>query len=377
MIRVLCDAIHADLWESLRLLFEVRMGWELYRPIGMEWNAAGIWRFEQHQPYGAGVAHQFLDPWDSDTPNHVHGHDCWCGPEDRHQVRGSDPALGSWTERADTTHPPQVQRLVTMEQAAELRPDLVLATLAENELGWRQWADDHGAHYGIQVGNQDAANVWAAAEFGLLSVTTPGFTPWKPHVTYRQEFDLNLFHADGGAGALTTPVVMNRVQCTTQTPDYQTFRDLAAAIPEGHFRWYGHCEPRDELFGGDHHTTAEVAASMHGARIAFHAKRWSDGYGHVIHNWAAIGRPMLVTAGYYQDKLAGPLFVEGVTSYDLQTLGRGDLEAVTRRLIHDDDHWRRMCENAAARFREVVSFDAEAEQIRTMLENVMSDRVTR
>lgn len=357
MIRVLCDAIHADLWESLRLLFEVRMGWELYRPIGMEWHDRGIWRFEQHQPYGLGVAHQFLDPWPGDM-----------AVEDAH---------GSWSERADTTHPPQVQRLVTMEQAAELRPDLVLATLAENELGWRQWADDHGAHYGIQVGNQDAANVWAAAEFGLLSVTTPGFTPWKPHVTYRQEFSLDLFHADGGAGALTTPVVMNRVQCTTQTPDYQTFRELAAAIPEAHFRWYGHCEPRDELWGGDHHTTAEVATSMHGARVAFHAKRWSDGYGHVIHNWAAIGRPMLVTASYYQDKLAAPLFVEGVTSYDLQSLGRGDLEAITRRLIHDDDHWRRMCEAAAARFREVVSFDQEAEQIRTMLESVLSDRLAR
>lgn len=356
MIRVLCDAIHADLWESLRLLFEVRMGWELYRPIGMEWSAAGIWRFEQHQPYGVGVAHQFLDPWPGDLP--------------------VEDSFGSWSERADTTHPPHVQRLVTMEQAAELRPDLVLATLAENELGWRQWADDHGAHYGIQVGNQDAANVWAAAEFGLLSVTTPGFTPWKPHVTYRQEFSTDLFHWDDGAHA-EPDLVMNRVQCTTQTPDHERWRRMAALVPEARWRWYGHCEPRDEWFGGDDHTTADVASSMHRARIAWHPKRWSDGYGHVIHNWFSIGRPVIASAGYYADKLAGPLFVEGVTSFDMDRMADGDLAGIVRMLMQDEDRWRTMGAAAAARFREVVSFDQEAAQIRTMLENVLSDRLVR
>lgn len=352
-IRVLCDAIHADLWESLRLLFEVRLGWQLYRPIGMEWAERGIWRFEQHQPYGQGVAHQFLDVW----------------PTDRIQQ-------GPTLERDDTTHPGQVQRLVTYEQARSHQWDLVLATLAENEQGLWQFAQDVGAHYGIQVGNQGAANLWPLAEFGLLSVTTPGFKPWKPHVYYRQEFDRALFHPDAGAGA-EPDLVMNRVQCTSQTGDHARWRLMAAAVPEARFRWYGHCEPRDEWFGGDDATTPAVATSMHRARIAWHPKRWSDGYGHVIHNWFSIGRPVIASAGYYADKLAGPLFLEGETSFDMDRLSDAELAGTVRMLLHDEDRWLRMCEASADRFAAVVDFDAEAAEIRAVLENVMSDRLVR
>lgn len=374
MIRVLCDAIHADLWESLRLLFERRLGWRLYRPIGWDWKEQGIWRFEQHQPYGEGVAHQFLDPWPTDTPNHVHGHDCWCGPLDRHEVTEPDPEPGAYTERADTTHPGRMQRLVTLEQARSMRWDLVLATLAENEQGLWGFAQEVGAHYGIQVGNQGAANLWPLAEFGLLSVTTPGLKPWKPHVYYRQEFDRELFFPDGGA--LAQPdLVSTRVQCITQTGEYPRFVRLAGMVPSARFLWYGHCEPRDERWGGSHETTPGVAESMHETRIAYHAKRWSDGYGHVIHNWFSIGRPVLGTATYYADKLAGPLFVEGVTSYDLERHSDDEVAAIIRRLLGDEDHWLRMCEASAARFAEVVDFDVEAEAIRAMLENVMSDRL--
>lgn len=376
MIRVLCDAIHADLWESLRLLFEVRLGWKLYRPIGWEWKERGIWRFEEGQPYGEGVAHQFLDQWPGDTPNHVHGHDCWCSAPVVHDVREEDPEPGAFTERADTTHPPQVQRLVTYEQARSVRWDLVLATLAENEQGLWQFAQEVGAHYGIQVGNQGAQNLWPLAEFGLLSVTTPGLVPWKPYVTYHQEFDLGLFDPDWGERAMPD-LVMNRVQCTSQTPDHERWRRIAAMVPEARFRWYGHCEPQDEWFGGNHHTTREVAASMHDARIAWHPKRWSDGYGHVIHNWFSIGRPVIASAGYYADKLAGPLFEEGVTSFDMDRMADGDLAGVVRMLLQDEDRWLRMCEASAVRFGQVVDFGFEAAQIRAMLEGILSDRLVK
>lgn len=357
MIRVLCDAIHADLWESLRLLFEVRLGWELYRPIGMEWAEKGIWRFEQHQPYGVGVAHQFLDVWPTD--------------------RRVDPVMHGFDwRRADTTHPGQDIRLVHYEEARDQRWDLVLATLAENEQGWYQFAQEVGAHYGIQVGNQGAANLWPIAEFGLLSVTTPGLKPWKPHVYYRQEFSLEDFAPDHGAMA-EPDLVMNRVQCTSQTPDHERWRRMAAAVPEARFRWYGHCEPRDEWFGGSDETTPLVAGSMHRARIAWHPKRWSDGYGHVIHNWFSIGRPVIASAGYYADKLAGPLFEEGVTSFDMDRLSDDELAGVVRMLLGDEDRWLRMCEASAERFRAVVDFDAEAAEIRAMLENVMSDRLVK
>jgi hypothetical protein len=338
------------------MLFEGRFGWEMYRPIGMEWCDSGIWQFDVAR-IGDAVARQFLTPWTSD----LHSVDL---------IERTEHTL-----RKDDTHPGEWIRLVTMEQAADLKPDLVIATLAENEIGLARWAREHGAHYGIQVGNQGAPNLWPLAEFGLLSVTTPGFTPWKPHVTYRQEFDLKLFYPDGGLGSLLMRnLVMSRVQCFQTSPDYALFRATAEAVPEATFRWFGHCEPTDDLFGGNAQNTPEVARDMHRARIAWHAKRWSDGYGHVIHNWAAIGRPVFVTGDYYADKLAGPLFTDE-TSFNIERMGAGDIAAAVRMLTLDDDRWVRMCDAMADRFREVVDFGAEAAAIRAMLDNVLSDPV--
>lgn len=344
-MRVLCDYAHADLWESMVMLFEDRYGWKLYRPIGMDWYSDGIWRFE-HDRHGDAVARQFLQAWSDDTETTDH-----------------------WL-RQDVQHG-RTMKMVTLDQARSQAWDLVIATLAENEAGLRGFAAQVGATYGIQVGNQDAPNNWTAAQFALLSVTTPGFTPWIPHVTYHQEFSTELFRP---GPSTERDMIATRVQCFNGTPDYARFVTLAGLAPE--FRWlhYGHCGERDIHWGGDAATTAEIAAGMRAARIAYHVKRWSDGYGHVIHNWFAIGRPVLGSSSYYRDKLAGPLFWEGVTSFDIDMRSDAEVIELVRQLAGDDDYYQRICENAQRRFVETVDFAAEAAEIRAMLDNVLSDR---
>lgn len=346
MIRVLTDAIHADLWESLRILFEDRMGWELYAPHGLEWYEAGIWNFERAN-LGDAVARQFLQPWHDDIPY---------------------PSGQAWS-RLDLTHPGQTQKRVTMEQARDLRPDIILSTLVENDMGWHGFAQEVGAHFGIQVGNQGATAAWGAAEFALLSVTTPGFTPWRPHVYYHQEFSLKDFAPDGGNIDSRTMATM--VQCAVRSEGYPLMLELAEGAGLTPL-WYGHCGDDDGHWGGNAPTTPAVAQNMHDARLAYHWKRWSDGYGHVIHNWASIGRPLLTTATYYADKLAAPLFVEGVTSFDLERHTTDEMRAIVQRLAHDDSYYQSICEATAARFREVVDFDSEAEAIGSMLADVMA-----
>ncbi len=87
---------------------------------------------------------------------------------------------------------------------------------------------------------------------------------------------------------------------------------------------------------------------------------------------------------------------EGIHRIDPETGERTDVvdemqEAVVQCLdcMHDQPHlgfadgrvqpiqdrWERMCEASAERFQAVVDFDAEAAEIRAMLENVMSDRL--
>ena len=361
-IRVLTDAIHADLLESLHILVEDRLGWELYVPHGLEWYDEGIWRFEAAR-LGDAVARQFLQEWDTDR---------WHTELDLSEDESTVIDRRDWFVRDDHTHPGRTIKRLTLGQARDMRPDLVISTLAENDAGLAQLARDVGGHFGVQVGNQGQQSNWMAAEFALLSATTPGFTPWMPHAYYHQEFDLGLFDAE--VGRAIPDRVGTWVQCITTSEGYPRFRSLAARTGLD-WRWYGHCGEADEHWGGNMPSTPEVAARMHEARIAWHWKEWSDGYGHVIHNLAAIGRPLLVTSRYYADKLAGPLLVEGVTSWDVRSHTDDELVRIVSRLVSDDDHWRRVCEDVAARFREVVSFDAEAEAIRAMLEGVLSDRL--
>ena len=346
-VRVFADHHHSDLWESLLMLFVDRFGWELYRPYGLDWYEQGMWNFER-AVHGDAIARQYCQAW------------------------GDDRDMGDWFERDDNVHPGRVHRMLTVDQARAMRPDIVIATLTENEEGLAGFAREIGAKFGIQVGNQGTANRYDLIDFAMFS-TSREFLPWVPHVTYRQEFSLNDFRFEYPPSDRT--YVGTWVQALPSDPgEYDRFLRLAAAMPDLRLRYHGHVGPVDTHWGGNVETTREVAAQMRSARVGLHFKKWSDGYGHVIHNLFAVGKPVVGTASYYADKLAGPLFVDGVTSFDVQTRTHDEVVAIIRRLVDDDDFHQRVSEASAARFREVVDFDAEAVAIRTMLDGVLSDR---
>ncbi len=346
---VLSDRHHHALWESLRLLFEDRFGWSLFHVYGMDWWDRGVWNWERHMPHGEAVARQYLQPWSTDR-------DC-----------------GDHWERDDEAYPGRVMKMLTMDQARDLRPDLVLASLTENETGLAGFAREIGARFGIQVGNQGTDNRYDLLDFALFSTTRFAY-PWCPYVTYRQEFDLADFRFAYPPADRTFVGTWVQAMPTGDIPAYEFFMRLARALPDLRFRYHGHVGPIDDFWGGNVVTTAEVAEQMRSARVGLHIKTWSDGYGHVIHNLFATGKPVVATASYYADKLAGPLFVEGETSWDLQRHTFEESVEFIHRLTVDDELHERMSRASAARFAEIVNFDVEAAEIRTMFDNVLSDR---
>lgn len=361
-MRVLVDYHHHDLYESLRLLFEVRFGWELYRPIGMEWFHEGYWNHERKW-HGDAIARQYLEPWGSD--------DAWTG-EREGVVIG---APGHYWRR-DASHD-VLHHMVTLEAARAMHFDIVLSSLAHNHEGFARFARETGATFGLQIGNvrfgpQDMSeDRWDLATFGLVSGRMP-LEPSKPHVVYHQEFDLAQFRYEPPPHHERLRV-SSFVQCYPESPTYGALTALAPLAPEFDWRVYGAYggAPLDEYAAGNVDTCAGVAEAMRASDVAWHAKAWSDGYGHVIHNWFAVGRPVFGIESYYRDQLAGPLWVDGVTSIDIERRSIDEVHAELRRLASDPEHHLRMAEAAAARFREIVDFDAEAEQIRAMLAQVL------
>lgn len=345
-MRVLADRHHADLAHSLRLLLEDRFGWTLYFPRGMEWFTEGIWQHEREW-HGDAVARQYLEGiWANVTefPDH--------------------------SEAPDLTHPGRVHRGLTLEQARDLRPDIVIATLPENERGLHRLAREIGATYGVQIGNQWQTTDWVAADFGLVSATVVIPIP-KPHVIYHQEFELGEYRQGPHEGR----AVASFVQCFADNDrSYAEFLSYARELPEFDWKVYGAYgqHPPDEFAAGNLSPSKAVADAMRETRIGWHTKQWSDGFGHVIHSLFATGTPVVGRASYYRDKLAGPLWVDGVTSFDVDTRSRDEVIAILRRLRDDDDFHGAISENAARKFREVVSFDEDAEKIRAMFDGVLS-----
>lgn len=350
MMRALADFHHHDLYESLCILFEDRLGWELFRPIGMEWFDREYWNFERAW-HGDAVARQYLSPRDDDI----------AGPR--------------WSYRPDHSHPGRAHKLVTVEQARALGLDLVLASVDHNHEGFARFASEVGATFGIHIGNvrwNDTQDRWDLARLALVSTSLP-FSPPVPWVTVRQEFSLRDFHP--GPPPRREPFVVGSfVNCFAENaPAYAHFRETAGMAPTYDWRVYGAygSAPEDEYAAGNLGRCADVAAAMRGIDVAWHTKRWSDGFGHVIHNLFAVGRPVLGIASYYADQLAGPLWVEGVTSFDIGSRSPAETLDIIARLHADEGMHLRMCEAAAARFREVVDFDAEAEGVRDLLARVL------
>lgn len=346
-MKILADYHHHDLWESLALLCD-RFGWEFYRPMGMEWFDEGYWNFERAW-HGDAVAKQYLTPWGSDAGNLRY-----------------DGSHGRW------------QTLIRLVEARDTKFDLVLATVAHNHEGLHRFARENGAKFGIQLGNvrfsaaDMAEDRWDLADLGLVSAVMP-ITPPKPHVIYHQEFSLEAFrHAPPPRHEPFR--ISSFVNCFPENRDsYADFTRMATEHPEWDWRVYGAygSVPVDQWACGNIGVCADVGEAMRQSDIAWHAKQWSDGYGHVIHNWFAVGRPVFGFARYYADQLAGPLWVDGVTSVDLGSRSPHEVAGIIAALREDPEQHQVMCEAAARRFREIVNFDEEAGRIRALIESVL------
>ena len=361
-MRILSDYHHSDLFESLALLFEDRFGWELYAPYGMEWFDEGYWNFER-KFHGDAVARQYLLG-------------IWSASAGIYDARAI-------VHVADKTHPGRVLKGVTLEQARSQPWDIVICTISHNESGFARFASEVGAHYGIQAGNVgQIANVavegagWGPTEFVLASTTFDGPIP-VPHVIYRQEFSLDDFRFEWPPAESNS--VASFVQCFPENRGmergnfYDEFVYLADHYPEFDWKVYGAygSEPEDRLACGNLPSTPDVAQHMRESWVLWHAKFWSDGYGHVIHNIHAVGRPIFAYHNYYADKLAGPLMEHGVTGFDLSRMGEDEVVTTLRRLRDEPEYHQQISVATAARFREVVNFDEDAEKVRALLESVL------
>ena len=128
-------------------------------------------------------------------------------------------------------------------------------------------------------------------------------------------------------------------------------------MPERTFRIHG-----IDGIDGNIKPTKDVGTLMRSYGWAWHDKVTGDGFGHVIHNWAATGRPLIGHASHYAGQMAGPLWEDGVTAIDLDRHAVSELPALLETLDNVA-----MGHAIRDRFEELVDWEAEADEVRQLL----------
>jgi hypothetical protein len=342
---VFTDFHHSGLLASLIRLFEGRLGGQVYRPIGEEWHTNGYWKIYDHPA----TVKQFLGI-NGATPD---------GTPKLNDVLGRlSSQTGNIYACRDISNG-GTNKAIDFDGFMNSHFDIVIASIPAHIEPFKKLCALHPSHPKLiyQVGNAwsitdgTSPNIMASA---IINNVPAGIN----YVEYHQEFDTKLF----------TPQPMPEgkrissfVNCFSLdglfANDWQLFQDVESLMSEYTFKCYGG-QCRDGVVAGEIGVAEEMADSL----FVWHTKCGGDGYGHIIHNAPACGRPLIVKKEYYNGKMADKLLIDGQTCLTIDGMG---IREVMNKIAYYSrpKEWQLLSDGAAAKFKEVVDFDKEAIQI--------------
>lgn len=340
-MNIFLDWHHGGLYDSFRLLFEKRLGHTLYRPIGLEWYEKGFWQYS-HNP---ATVDQYLKPRDEvDFPIALLEH--FVCPDAAH----------------GTTH-----RALTFQQFLRKDIDIVIASVANHEAPFARLIREYKPNAKLvrQVGNVNdlvdrnlCKNIMASSILYFKEELPPDINV----VVYRQEFDLDVFSYQPPSSHHMITSLMN---CVPDSVDYPLWKEYKTALPE--FVWKMHGIICDD---GVLPTSQSVAQAIQDTTFVWHLKWGGDGFGHIIHQAFAMGRPPIVKRSYYEDKLAGELMIHGETCIDLDVFQVAEAVYSAIRYWSMPGNYKVMSEQAHRRFKEIVDYDVEERRIREWMDKL-------
>lgn len=326
-LKFFCDFHHSALAESLVMLLENRLGYEVYFPTGLDWFPE-FWKIGDPYPNPLDTAKQFLA---REIPS-------------------------------DGTGEVKVHRGITLEEFKQTKFDVMIASYDKHVDPYLKLIELYQPQAKLV---QQLGNAWSPHERvkNVLASIEP--FPTDKHVCfYHQEFDQNTYK----------PVVKEKrkkivsfVNCLGSQDlfekDWDDFRALEGLLPELEFKSYG-ASCRDGFVTGH----ANIANTMNLARFAIHFKNGGDGYGHVIHQWFSCGTPVIYKSSQYKGKLAGHLLKDGVTGWDFDKHGLGVSELIKNQT---PAQYYAMRQNVIYTIGEFVHFDRDAEFVSAFLSSLI------
>jgi hypothetical protein len=335
-MNVLVDRHHAGLYRSLQLL-AARLGWNLYTPVGLDWMTERYWMFGMNQGTTADLANQYLVPHEG----------IWTALDD-----------DGWYVTGDPEFPGVPIQGVTLDRARQMPWGYVVATLDDDQWGFSRFAAEVGARYVVQVGNTGQHVAWQLDPLAIVSSEVPIA---GRGVRYHQEMDPAAVVFRDPADAVQG-MVSSFVNCFPRIgPCYELWQVMQTALPAYVFNEFG-----IDGAQGVVKPIGDLAERMGRSAFGWHDKVHGDGFGHVIHGWAAVGRPIIGHGHHYRGKMAEHLWQHGRTAIDLDLLTIAEAAQMIRDIAADPDRHAEMCHAIRAEF-DRIDFNGEAQAIADLL----------
>lgn len=341
-MKILADFHHSGLLNSLIMLFEGRLGGEVYRPIGMDWADEGFWKVYDHP--ATQLQYLTIDQ----------GYQPIDGSQQLNKIeKVAEPGI-YYCHDIDSDY---YNRAITLDAFKNTTFDIIIASLPQHIEPFKRLIELYQpqAKLIFQVGNQwdgiDAPNIMASARLNNVPADIP-------YVEYHQEFDRSLFKPRASFQSNTITSLMN---VPDQFPDYWLLLELEKILPNYEIFIHGG-QGRD----GPLHGTVEVAAAIRESQFIWHVKQGGDGYGHILFNSAACGVPTIVKRSYYEGKLGEKLLIPNVTCIDIDGLNIFEIQAKIL-YFSEKNRYKIMKQAVIDNFNSVVDFDKDELNIREFL----------
>ena len=319
MTKILCDFHHGGLIYSLHLLFEKRLGFEMYVPCGMDWWKEKMW--VNPSSTCEATARQYLD-WKKTT------------------------RIAEGKNFLDL-------KGITLDEAKSGGIDYILSSISTNDTPFaklKQWNKD--AVLISQWGNPHQTCNYSFYKNILNSTLEPVVDGYNS-VNYHQEFDLGEF-------SYIEPPVQNRIRSFVMWYGVQkhaeVYRQYKKLMPDYDFKMYG-CGDDGSLLEQD------KAQGIKDSSFMWYYKPQGDGYGYVIHMAYACGRPVITKRSFNKGMLPEKLFTDD-TCIDLDVgTAKDNIENI--RAWSSDI--KNISKKVRSQFDKVVNFDDDEQSVRKWL----------
>jgi hypothetical protein len=264
--------------------------------------------------------------------------------------------------RFEDRHDHSYQKAITLDAFKEMDIDIVIASVPQHIKPFKELAAMKGAKFIFQMGNMFGDVMSNLHDIpNLLASTAPFKVPHTCNaVFYHQEFDTNVFKP---SSLPPRKLISSFINVYHENGGFVDYMKLKAAMPDYEFRSYG-----GQCQDGSITGVEMMARLMQESQFGFHVKYGGDGFGHVLYNWFAVGKPVITRLSDYKGKLGEELLIPGETCFDVDSCSVQELGDILSTLHPGKYLW--MCSEAYRRFTNCVDYDQEELDIRDFLDKL-------